>query len=199
MTLFVLCLNPLLYYLDERLKGLRAHETQRKTTVIAYANDVSVLVISKEDMSTVRDAMACYEKATGATLNVAKSSALAVGTWDTAFDIMGIPYNVDINILGGNMRNTVKQSALASWARLVPLVRTQTRRAYSRDLNVAQSITCVQVYMLAKLWYISQVLQPPSECLRQIISAIMSYNGRAPFFECHFQHCRGEKIRRYGV
>ena len=35
MTLFVLCLNPLLYYLDERLQGLRAHGAQRKTTVIA--------------------------------------------------------------------------------------------------------------------------------------------------------------------
>ena len=129
MIFFVLCLNPLLYYLDERLQGLRAHGTQRKTTVIAYADDVSILVTSQEDVRTVRDAIAYYEKATGANLNVAKSSALAVGTWDTASVIMGIPYSEELKILGVKMRNTVKQLALASWTRLTSLVRTQARRA----------------------------------------------------------------------
>jgi len=35
MILFFLCLNSFLYYLDERLQGIRAHGTQWKTTVIA--------------------------------------------------------------------------------------------------------------------------------------------------------------------
>jgi len=61
------------------------------------------------------------------------------------------------------------------------LVRTQARGAYSRDLNIAQRITYVQVYMLAKLWYTAQVLQPPSEYLRQITSAIAWYMWGAIF------------------
>jgi len=81
--------------------------------VIAYADDVSILVTSQEDVRIVRDAMACYEKANGATLNVAKSSALAVGTWDSLCDIIGIPYSQEIKILGVNIRNTVQQSARA--------------------------------------------------------------------------------------
>jgi len=68
--------------------------------VITYSDDVSILVTSEKDVRTVRDAIACYEKAIGATLNVAKSSALTVGTWDTACDIMGIPYSEEIKILG---------------------------------------------------------------------------------------------------
>ena len=60
--------------------------------MISYADDVCILVKSQEDVRTVRDAIACYEKATGATLNVAKSSALDAATWETACDIMGIPY-----------------------------------------------------------------------------------------------------------
>jgi hypothetical protein len=129
MIFFVLSRNPLLYYLDERLQGLRAHGTQRKTTVIAYADDVTILMTSQEDVRTVRDAIACYEKATGATLNMEKCSALAVGMWDTACEIMVIPYFEEIKILGVKIRKTVKQSALASWARLMTLVRTQARRA----------------------------------------------------------------------
>ena len=93
MILFVLCLKSLLYYLDERLQGLRTHGTPGKTTVIAYADDISYLVTSQKDLRTVRDAIACYEKATGGTLNVVNTSALAVDTWDTACDIMGIPYS----------------------------------------------------------------------------------------------------------
>ena len=129
MILFVLCLNPLLYYLDERLQGLRAHVTQRKTRAIAYAG-VSILVTSQDDVRTGRDAMACYEKATGATLNVVKSSALAAGKWDTPCDIMGTPCSEIIKILVVKMKNTVKKTALAIWTRLTPLVRKQDRGAY---------------------------------------------------------------------
>jgi len=74
---------------------------------------------------------------------------------------MGIPYSEEIKILGFKTRNTVKQSPLASLTRLASLVRTQAQGAYSRDLNIAQRITYVQVYMLAKLWYTAQVLSPP--------------------------------------
>jgi len=77
---------------------------------------------------------------------------------------MDIPYSEEIKILGVKMWKNVKQSAPASWTRLASLVPTQARGAYSRDLNVTQRITYVQVYMLAKLWYTAQVLQPPSEC-----------------------------------
>ena len=86
--------------------------------MIAYADDVSILMTS-QDVRTVRDAIACYEKATGANLNIEKSRSLAVGTWDTACEIMGIPYSKEIKILGVKIRKTLKQSALASWTRLV--------------------------------------------------------------------------------
>ena len=44
MIIFVLCLNTLLNYPGERVLGLQAHGTQRKTTAIAYADDVSILM-----------------------------------------------------------------------------------------------------------------------------------------------------------
>ena len=150
--------------------------------MIAYADDVSILVTSQENVAIIREAINSYEKATGATLNVTKPNAIAVGTWDTTRDIMGTPYSEEIKVLGILMRNTVKQSAMASWARLSTIGRAQTRRAYSTDLNTAQRIQYIQVYMLAKLWYTAQVLQPPSECLRQITSAITWYIWQGEIF-----------------
>jgi len=79
MILFVLCLNPLLYYLDESLQGTRTHGTQLKTTVIAYDFDVSILVTSEEDVRTVHDAIACYEKATWTSTNWVNTLGHCVG------------------------------------------------------------------------------------------------------------------------
>jgi hypothetical protein len=80
MILFALCLDPLLRYLVGRLRGLRVHRSQTNSTVVAYADDVSILLTSPEDVPTIREAITCYEKATGAALNVAKSRALAASS-----------------------------------------------------------------------------------------------------------------------
>jgi len=61
--------------------------------VVAYADDVKILVTSPEDITAIRDATRCYEKATGAVLNVGKSQALAVGIWDTTVRVLDISYS----------------------------------------------------------------------------------------------------------
>ena len=75
----------------------------------------------------------------------------------------------------------MKQSSLASWTRLASLVRSQARGAYSRDLNLAQRITYVQVYTLAKLWYIAQVLQPQCVPTANYIGHYVVYMARRHF------------------
>jgi hypothetical protein len=134
MILFALCLDPLLPYMDGQPQGLQFHRSQTKSTVVAYADDVSILVTSPEDVPTTREAITCYEKATGANV---KSRALAVSSWYTALDIMGIPYSDEITNLGVTLRNTIWTTAIASWTRLSPLIRAQAQQPYSRDLNLA--------------------------------------------------------------
>ena len=57
---------------------------------------------------------------------------------------MGIPYKEEITVLGVKLKNAVNKSTLASWTRVTAMVRTQAKRAYSRDLNMVQRITYVQ-------------------------------------------------------
>jgi len=128
------------------------------------------------------EAIKCYEQATGAKPNIEKSSVLAVGNWDTSCDGMGIPYKEEITVLGVKLKNTVKKLTLASWTRVTAMVRTQARRAYSRDLNMAQRITYVQTCLLSKLWYTAQVLHRPRECIRQIVSAVVWYTWQGAIF-----------------
>ena len=146
MVLFALCLNPLLHRLDQQLHGMRIQQSQRKTAIVAYADDVTILATSPEDIIAIRDAVHRYEKATGAVLNIQKSQELPVGTWDTNLPVMNIPYTDEIKVLDFNMHKSIERSGKPSWARITNMVRIQARETYGRDLNLAQRIQYVQVY-----------------------------------------------------
>jgi len=91
-----------------------------------------------EEITTIEEALRCYERATGAHLNIENSHALAVGTWDTSRRVMDIPYSNEIKVLGIHFANTTAQSAMSSWARITTMVRIQDREPYIRDLDLAQ-------------------------------------------------------------
>jgi hypothetical protein len=125
MMLFALCINPLIHRLEQQLQGSRVNRRQRKTAVVAYADDTTVLVTESEEITAIWEALRSYEQATGAMLNISKSQALAVGTWDTTGSVLNYPYSAEIKILGLRMVNTTAQSAMSSWSRITNLVRTQ--------------------------------------------------------------------------
>jgi len=63
-----------------------------KTAVVAYAGDVTIFLTSTADISIIQDAIRCYETASGARIDIRKSKAMAIGTWDTNTNIMNFPY-----------------------------------------------------------------------------------------------------------
>jgi len=69
------------------------------------------------------------------------------------------------------MQKSIDRLGKSIWARITNMVRIQAMETYGRDLNVAQRIQYVQVYLLARLWHTAQVFHLPRECSRQITSA----------------------------
>jgi len=65
-TLFALCLNPLFNALEKKLTGVKIGRRGTKTTVISYADDVTIVVSKPEDIPIVHDTLRTYERATGA-------------------------------------------------------------------------------------------------------------------------------------
>jgi hypothetical protein len=64
MLLYAIFLNPLLNTLDNQLTGLRIGRGNARTSVTAYADDVTLLVTSPADIPKIQDALGCYEEAT---------------------------------------------------------------------------------------------------------------------------------------
>jgi hypothetical protein len=138
--LFALCLDPLLCRLEEHLHGDRVRPGQRTTAVEAYADYVTVLATTPEDIEVLRQALCCCERETGAIVNMTKSPALAVGRWDTARVVLDIPYSIEIRILGLRISPTSERSTDATWTRIMDSVRMKAREKYTRDLLLPQRI-----------------------------------------------------------
>ena len=82
-SLFVLCLNPQFCALEKKLTGIKIGKRGTKTTVIAYADDVTIIVSKSEDTRIIQNILGTYEKATGEKINTQKSRTLALGSWNT--------------------------------------------------------------------------------------------------------------------
>jgi hypothetical protein len=91
---------------DEVLRG----------TAVAYADDVTVFLTTPTDVTELHTIFTRFEEATGAKINVRKSGALAIGTWNINLPIFNIPYKENIRILGMTVTGWTRQSADKSWA-----------------------------------------------------------------------------------
>jgi hypothetical protein len=67
-----------------------------KTAMVAHEDDVTILATSRGDIIAIRDAIQQYEKATGAVVNIQKSQALPVSSWDTNLPVMNTAYTEEI-------------------------------------------------------------------------------------------------------
>jgi hypothetical protein len=183
MAIYTMCLQPFLTMLKQRLPGVRIGWGSELVSVVAYADDVTVFLTSAADFSTVQEAMLQFERASGARLNPRKSRALPIGRWSAPDNILGIPCRHRARILGFHIWGTLRQTVSASWIHLVGFVKSQAKDSYSRDLCLAHRIRYAHVYLLARLWYVAQVLPAPRLCLEQITAAVTYFIRRGATFQ----------------
>jgi hypothetical protein len=55
MALFALCINPLIQCLEENLQGVRFNRGPRKVAVVAYSDDITILVTASEDIEWLKE------------------------------------------------------------------------------------------------------------------------------------------------
>ena len=161
MILYAMCLNPLLCTLENTLHGLRIGRHRARTSGVAYADDVTIIVTAPTDIQKLQEAIHCYEAASGARVNIEKSRAIAFGTWDKSIHIMNIPYHDTATILGFQIKNTVREPALASWTKTTSNIRAQSQDSYCRMLTLDKRMQFVYEYLLARAWYLSQIYPSP--------------------------------------
>ena len=182
MMLYALCINPLLHKLEEALNGVRIRRRSPTTAVVAYADDVTVLLTDRDEAQTLQDVLGTYENATGAKINTSKTKALAIGGWDTSQKIMDIEYPEEIRILGVNFTNRSTQTCKEHWCRIISHARAVAQEAYHRNISLEKRIQFVHVYMLARIWYSAQIFPIPTDGIRQLNTAISWFLWKGEIF-----------------
>jgi hypothetical protein len=107
MLIYALMQNPLPITTGNDLTGIRLTLGSAKVTYFAYADDVTVILTSTNDIHKLEAIIQTYENATGASLNKGRSKALPVGDWDMSIDVMGMPYISEVKKLDTTYQATV--------------------------------------------------------------------------------------------
>jgi hypothetical protein len=183
MYIYTICLNPLLHMLGNKLKGIKLESRQPKITVMAYADDVTIILTSPQEIDIVGEALESYQEASGAKVNLAKSTALAVGGWDNTTDILGIKYHPHIRILGIHYHPKTERTITNNWNLTMRAIRAQATAAYNRDLGLHQRIQYVHYHLIARTWYIAQTLPLPTSHERQLATTIHWFVWKGSIFK----------------
>jgi hypothetical protein len=73
MQVFPLCIDPLQCAIDGKLKGIRIGRGDNRTAVIAYADDITLLLTAPDEVPKLHEILEEYTSVSGARNNIQKS------------------------------------------------------------------------------------------------------------------------------
>jgi len=141
--------------------GIRIGRNSHKSAVIAYADDLTLLLMSPSEIPKLQTILDQYGKACGAKINIQKSKAMAMGMWDTRLNIMGIQYYEnprhplyehdqsigteelvcgDIWVTGASTRNLLQRAKSQQTKPLCPNLHVSPRVVHRTDISVATDL-----------------------------------------------------------
>jgi len=171
------------------LIGIKIGRNNTKVAVAAYADDMTVFLTSPVVSQKLQEILSTYEAATGAKVNRQKSSALALGHWDGSSLISNIPYSQVVRILGFKFTNRVNVAANMSWSIVSSRVRSATQDTYYRDMNLAMRIKFVNIFLLARIWYVAQVFPHQRITFARLAPPLHGSYGVGISSGYHYPHC----------
>jgi hypothetical protein len=144
MELYGLCLHPLLRTLEIQLTGFAHMSGTVLTPIVAYADDITVMVTQPTYFAIIKRALTTYGKAFGAILNPLKSRALPIANWSFPATELVIAFCTQVKILGIRFWAMILQSINDSWKSAIQTVRAIARKSFHSSLCLAQRIQYVR-------------------------------------------------------
>ena len=104
---------------------------------------------------------------------------MPLASWTSRATFRHIAMRDDIRVLGIRFGKTVAITAQLSWGATVRAVRAVACQTYHRQLSLEQRIYFVRCFLLAKIWYVAQILLPSIVDVRrlQAIASWYIWNG----------------------
>lgn len=163
MHLFVLYLHPLL----EKILQIcdNPHEL-----VVAYADDISVIVADDHKLDQIKQAFADFGLCSGAVLNTNKTVSINIGRQQSGRRTPSwLNVSDSVKILGISFFNSLKQTINFNWGEVI-------RKTFQLTfLTVFQKVILVNTYITSKLWFMASILSIPNAAVARMTSQIGSF------------------------
>jgi hypothetical protein len=128
-------------------------------------------------------------------MNVNKSCAVALGTWNKSRKILDIPYKDSINILGMTVKNTIREFAETSWNNTTAKIRKQAQESYHRNLSLDKRIPFIHEYLYSRAWYVAQICPPTNNSIRQINTTNVWFLWKGAIYKVPLSTLHRQKTR----
>lgn len=156
--LFALYLEPfcLKVLYNDSVRGFRLHESEVK--ILAYADDIAVICAEKESISEAVNDAVTYCKQTGSMINWDKTTGFWHGTWaSTPATYANAQWTTIPSRYLGVPLDQYKDTN-EYWEAETERVRGKTTKWGGRDLSMFGRATVCNLFLVAKIWYVLQVL-----------------------------------------
>ena len=147
-------------------------------SVIGYADDSTVVVNDEIGIVDCLNVIHCYERATGAKINMKKTSILGIGKWQgkSVWPISGLKVEYGTcKILGIYHANNYERSLTLNWENVELKLNRLIGIMQSRKLTILQKAVVINCKILAKTWYLSHVYPIPTEYAKRIQKSVFKY------------------------
>ena len=121
------------------------------------------------------------QKATGATINLDKTTILPINTDQTSYIQRYIPnisvkeQHQEIKILGITICESVKEAILTNWHEIVQKMQNHVNKLSLRQLSLFGKATILNSLILAKTTFLSNVFPIPDNKITEIHKNIFNY------------------------
>jgi exonuclease III len=156
---------------DPLYKGVPLPEAYGRNLKLAqYADDKAMALADNDDAVRLNHHLQLYEDASGARVNVGKSSALLLGpAMEADFAALQVPVlqaGQSTKYLGFSVGPDVTDRDL--WIECAAKMTSTLAQWARRSLSIAGRITVIRVLATSKLWYLASIVGPPRDILRQM-------------------------------
>ena len=148
MILFTLAINPLIWKLHNQITGIQIQDL--KLSVIAYADDVTVILSNKNDEIKLKDSLQEFHNFSGLEVNKRKSKSIPIGGWNRQNNNVEIEMTTQHKILGIQYSNSIAEMKNLNWTEIIRNIKILTKELYHRELCIYRRSWIIHTYILSK-------------------------------------------------
>ena len=170
MLLYIVYIEPLLIYIEQKFSGLSIASIQ--PGLDAYCDDVNVMSNKEEDLMVVDEAVRKFESFSGAILSRNKKcQVMGLGSWEdrVIWPLDYLKSVKEIKVFGVFILNSYSDLLRRNWNFRFEKFENSILSWSSRVLEtIFQRVEVVRIFALSRIFYLASILPLPAMTARKI-------------------------------